>query len=279
MFNDWAIRKWSKVLSDKFPLDQASFLICSIIPLSYIEVIEEENFVVVNLSDIRKYTHFVKEGCDFLVSKGYAKWLTKDKRNNNQDYNQIAIGTSVDFINATYYFEISKRITEATKVANGGKISQSIDYSDTVKILDDWFERYKIFCNKINLSSKAEKVHKKIKIVLTNVTKSNKITPIELLTYLDCVNAMIYDWTDVPNSYSNIKLKSVAKQVIAKTTPNNIIKVIPYFVENYPTTAKQGYEETNIYNLSFHFSSMLRKVNGKSNRTKGKNRGYDDDKL
>lgn len=280
MFNDWAIRKWSKALSDGFPLDQATFLVCSIIPLSFIEMVDGDNYVVVNLSDIRKYTNVVKEGCDFLVSKGYAKWLTKNRQHNNRDYDQIAIGTSPDFITAVYYFEASKRISTATKTSRGAENSrEKTDYTDTIEVLDEWFEKYKVFCNKVNLKSKAEKIHKKIKTVLDNVIATNKITPIELLTYLDCVNAMIYDWTDVPNSYSNIKLRNTAKQVIQKTTPDNIIKVVPYFVENYPKTAKQGYEETNIYNLSFHFTSMLNKVNGRSRRTVKRNKGYEDDKL
>ena len=281
MFNDWAIRKWSKVLSDDFSLDKATFLICSLIPISYIDIVDDENFVVVNLSDIRKYTNVVKEGCDFLVKNGYAKWLTKNRQYNNTDYDQISIGTSPDFITAVYYFEASKRISTSipTKQTTAVKKS-SIDknnISDTITLLDEWYEQYKIFCAKIHSKSKAEKIHAKIKTVLDNVIITGNMTPVELLTYLDCLNAMKNDWLDIPNSYTNIKLKQMAKQVIAKTTAENLLKLIPYYVDNYPKIAKQGFEETNVYNLSFHFTSMMNKMNG--SKVGNKTKTYDDDKL
>ena len=282
MFNDWAIRKWSKVLSDDFPLDKATFLICSLIPISYIDMVDDENFVVVNLSDIRKYTNVVKEGCDFLVKEGYAKWLTKNRQYNNTDYDQISIGTSIDFITAVYYFEASKRISTSIPVKQSSVSKRRIsknDISETIELLDEWYESYKIFCAKIHSKTKAEKIHGKIKLILNNVIATGNMTAVELLSYLDCVNAMRNDWLDVPTSYNNnYKFMAMAKQVLAKTTAENLLKLVPYYVDNYPKTAKEGFEETNIYNLSFHFTAMMTKMNKKTG-VKSKTQNYDDDKL
>ena len=87
---------------------------------------------------------------------------------------------------------------------------------------------------------------------------------------MDCVNAIFYDWTDVPNTYSNPKLRAVAKKIIGRTTADNLVKLVPYYVEHYPTIARAGYEETNIFNLDFNFNSMLMKVNSSKGSTKKK---------
>ena len=105
------------------------------------------------------------------------------------------------------------------------------------------------------------------------------MTNVDLLTYLDCVNAMVYDWTDVPTNYTDIKTKQVAKGIVNKYTIEDIIKVVPYFVENYPTNAKEGYEDTNIYTLNFSFQSMLIKMKGKNRVNRGTRKTYEDDRL
>lgn len=281
MFNDWAIKGWSKALSTDFPLDRATFILCSIVPLSYIEMVGDENFVVVDLSEIRKHTNMGKAGCDFLVSEGLAKWLHNGKINDLKDYKQIAIGTSSDYVTADYYFQKTNRISTVvnTPVAGNKYILNGDEFLVTIERMDELFERYKVFCNKVNLKSQAEKVHTKIKTILKNIAANGNITPVELLGYLDCVNAMVYDWTDIPKTYSNIKMKNTAKQVIAKTTSDNIIKVVPYFVEYYPEIAKEGYEETNIYNLNFHFTSMMKKMQKNTNSKRTRKAGYEEDRL
>ena len=279
---DWAIKKWTLALSNDFTLDAVSFLVSSILPLVQIETKGTDNLLVVELSEIRKYTNLAKQGCDLLVKNGVAKWVNDAK--GRISYDKIAVGTTNDYVSAIYYFEKTNRITQAiksplkTRTSRIKKTTNLTDFGDTIQILDDWYARYSVFCSKVSLHSKAEKIHDKIKNVIINVKNTGTITPVELLTYLDCVNAMIYDWTDVPNTYSNIKLRQVAKKIIAKSTADNIIRIVPYYAENYPNIAKQGYEETNIYNLDFHFTSMLMKATkGKVGKNKPKN--YNDDKL
>ena len=273
MINDWAIKKWSKALADSFPLDSGTFLLASIIPLSYIEQRNGENFMVVDLAEIRKYTRMAKDGCDFLVDKGYAKWM------NTSEYDKIAIGVAKDFVTTMYYFEKKNRISDSMSSLSASKKDtiNPIDIDETIVKLDRWFETYKTFCEKVNLGQKAEKIYSRMMVTIKNVKYSHKITPRELLLYLDCVNAMLYDWTDIPEKYTN-KLTDRAKEVSGKTTAENIIKLIPYYVEHYPTIAKKGFEETNIYNLSFHFNTILSRMNG-GNRPAAKRKGFGDDKL
>lgn len=277
MFNNFSIKKWSYVLSDSFPLDKTTFLLCSIIPLSYLEEIRDEMLIVVDLKDIRKYTNVVKEGCEYLINKGVAKWVTEPNKEIEQ--RSIAIGHSPDYVSEKYFFEkTAVPIKEAlNEEPSKSSVVDSSQFSDTVETLDTWFTKYKNFCSKIKLNSKAEKVYDKVKSVIKKA-KDGKMTNVDLLTYLDCVNAMVYDWTDVPNSYTDIKTKQVAKGIVNKYTIEDIIKVVPYFVENYPLTAKVGYEDTNIYMLNFSFQSMLVKMKGKrpGNRVR---KTYEDDNL
>lgn len=284
MFNSDAIKKWSSILSPECSIDPKSYLICSIIPLSYIEMVGNDNLIVVDLGDIRKHTKFVKEGCDYLVSLGFAKWVTYGVTNPKEPYSKISIGSSTSIMSApTYYFEQKKQAftkatstgrfsgTTSTKKANTPKRvntsnSQDFDFGDTIQILDTWFAKYQKFCLKVNLNAKATKVYDKIKAVIDKA-KKGKMNSTDVLIYLDCVNAMIYDWIDIPSSY-NIKVKQVAKKVLVKTTNDKLISLIPYYAENYPKTAKVGYEETNIYNLDFHFNSMLSGVGKKKPKSK-----------
>jgi len=293
MFNSDAIKKWANILSPECTIDPKTYLICSIIPLSYIQIVGGNNLIIVDLEDIRKHTNLVKEGCDYLISIGFAKWVTYGIPNHQEPYDKISIGSSDSIMdNPTYYFEQKKKaFTKATagkltgtttKKANVSKKTTvkstedyTADFGNTIQILDDWFAKYQKFCLKVNLNSKATKVYDKVKDVIGKA-KKGKMTSTDVLIYLDCVNAMIYDWIDIPSRYNNIKLKQVAKKVLVRTTNDNIIKLIPYYVENYPSTAKVGYEETNIYNLDFHFNSMLLAMNKNKPKTKT---NFEDDGL
>lgn len=275
IFNDWAIRKWSKVLAPDFPLDKTTFLISSIIPLSHIVMGEVENLVIVQLSTIRKYTNVVKEGCDLLVAEGYAKWVPSKAKDGG--YEAIAIGTSPNFVSCVYYFEQSKILSSTVPKIMETSSNQIYDFSATIDKLDEMMERYKIYCAKIRMQNKPEKIFKNIKNTLTKA-QTGKLKISEFMAYLDGVNAMVYEWTDVPNSYTNPKENAVAKKVLSMTTVDNLINVVPYFVENYPTWAKAGYENINIYTFSMHFQTALMKMNGVTGRNK-KPKNYSDDKL
>jgi hypothetical protein len=277
IFNDWAIRKWSMVLGDDFALDKATFLLCSIIPLSYIEISDNENLVLVDLAEIRKYTNVVKEGCDFLVSNGYAKWVVTNSKDPNKAHDKIAIGTSPNFVRCVYYFEKSKIVSASVSKIVETPNNQTYDFSETIDKLDVMMENYKKYCTKIKLHSKPDKLFKKIKQALTKA-QTGSLTISEFMGYLDSVNAMVYEWTDVPNTYTNPKENAVAKKVLGMTTPDKLIKVVPYFVENYPNWAKPGYESVNIYTFSMHFQTALMKMNGATGKRKTP-KTYTDDKL
>ncbi len=276
IFNDWAVRKWSMVLADEFALDKATFLLCSIIPLSYIELGDDENLVVVDISEIRKYTNIVKEGCDYLVSKGYAKWVINNSKDPNSSNNKIAIGTSPNFIRCVYYFEKHNIISASVpKIAETTK-NLTYDFTLTIDKLDIMMKNYKKYCSRIKLQSKPDKIFTKIKAVLTKA-QTGSLTISEFMSYLDCVNAMVYEWTDVPNNYTNPKENAVAKKVLGMTTVDNLINVVPYFVENYPNWAKPGYESINIFTFSMHFQTALMKMRGTVGKRSQKN--YSNDKL
>lgn len=264
-FNDWAIRKWSAVLADTLPVDKATFLLCSIIPLSYVEMSYAENLVVVDVADIRKYTNVVKEGCDLLVSMGYAKWVVNHTDPNKNDptkgADKLAIGYSPNFVRCIYYIEKNNISNSVPKIADTPK-NLTYDFSTTIDKLDEFMDRYKVYCTKVRLAGKPDKIYKKIKEVLTKVQTTGTITSTDLLTYLDCVTAMVYEWTDVPNSYRNPKELATAKKVVGMTTADKLIEVVPYFVENYPNWAKDGYESVNIFTFGIHFKTAILKMNG-----------------
>lgn len=276
-----AIEVWNKVFAEDFILDKATFLLASIIPISTINTGDNENYVMVSLNDLRKYTKFAKQGCDMLVEKGFAKWHYSD--DNKKELEGIAIGTCPDFLNVSYYFEAHKRFNKASiasqrmKPGARSNVPQEVtaDFTDTIAVLDTWFTRYKIFCAKANKSSLAERVFASVKKVLDKA-KTGQMDAPDLLLYLDCCNAMLYDWTDIPPQ-NNIKLKNMAKQVLVKHNAETLINVVPYFVEHYPTFAKETYEDTNIYMLSFHIGTTLKRMQ----RAQGKKKPVNlkDDRL
>jgi len=292
--NDWAIRKWNMALSKEFTLDRATFLITSIIPLSYVEMLGDKNYIVVNYSDIEKHTKFAKEGCEYLIDRKFAKWGSEYKMaefdgkeiftSTSIDTNILVIGEASSLIRNSYYFEniLSNEVKKTSVTDNKLEVETvpqiSIDISKTISWLDEWFGRYKEFCSKIRLIEKPKKIEAKIKEFVQKVKSGKKIVHTDLLSYLDCVNAMVNEWTDVPERYTDIKQRQVATKVIGMTTAENLLKVVPYFVEHYPSWAKVGYESTNIYMLSFHISTCLTKMNGKK-RVKKSDISYDDDKL
>jgi hypothetical protein len=99
----------------------------------------------------------------------------------------------------------------------------------------------------------------------------------DLLTYLDCVNAMVGSWRNVQDKFTNHKERAVAKKIVSMYSPKDIIRVVPYFVENYHEWAKEGFSDTNIYMLSFQFSTAKNRLDKKQGvRTKKR---YDEDRL
>lgn len=276
MTNEWAIKKWSMVLSDKTMLDKPSFLICSILPLAYIEFVNNENLLLVNVADVRKYSNVVKAGFDLLVKSGYAKWIVDSKNKDpNEGHTRIAVGTTEDFYNVQYYFELRENLAKETVMVTNAVPTE--DWSGLVAVLDEWHSKYTYFCKKSHIPAKSVKAFDTIKAVLTKAKTTGKIASGDLLNYLACVNAMICEHTDIVLN-SSPKALAVAKGIIAKTKVRDLMEVVPYFVEHYPSIAKSGYEETNIYMLSVHVTNMvirMRKAQGGT--TKSQLKGYDDD--
>lgn len=296
--NDWAIEKWEDILSTKHVIDRASFLVASIIPLAYVAQDEYASYIAVDLEDIRKSTKFVKEGADFLVSEGYAKWLMpkgKEPKDRVCDYATIIIGTVGDLFSMRpknhYFFESKGRITSSLKTPRvnaslGNRLGTKAEakdedaptFDETVKVLDSMFENYKVFCAKIRSTAKPEKVHERIKKVIIKAKKGQRLTETDLLAYLDCVNAMVLEWLDIPTTY-NIKQRQMAKTLVNRFSTEDIINGIPYFVENYPLMAKAGFEDTNIYMASFHFGKTLQKMKGRRTRGGTTKKTFENDNL
>ena len=161
--NLWSIRKWSKALTQDFPLDTGTFLIVSIIPISYLEDINGEFLAVVDLSEINKFTQFTKQGCDKLVELGFAKWVSIG----GNPFEKIAIGSSTNFMTTNYYFDKPKKVVEEVGTTMKATNKQDvIDIKETVVLLDSWFVKYNDFCAKASLKSRADKVHSKLLTVL-----------------------------------------------------------------------------------------------------------------
>ena len=101
IFNDWAIRKWSMVLGDDFALDKATFLLCSIIPLSYIEISDNK---------LRNGSLIANNTDNGITVYNRISTITKNNLDNNST------------INSNTFVEEGKGISDYSKGINGNEI-------------------------------------------------------------------------------------------------------------------------------------------------------------
>jgi len=282
------LKTWSFILSDECVLDKASFLIASVLPLGYLDMSGGENSIVIDLEDIKKHTNKAKEGLEVIANSGYGKW--------DKSGTLLTIGYSDTPLSTFYIFESIKgdpsgkpakqKVNTPVKTSGFDKPiprqeaeEELFDFSETIEVLNHMHSSYEHFCIRMKLKSQSELVKKKIKAVLDKA-KVGKMDETGLLTYLACVNAMVMEWNAIPQRFSNIKERQMAKGILMQSSPDKLIRVIPYFVEHYPDLASEGKEDTNIYMLKFNMVAMARRMGlVKKNKQSKKNTSYGDDKL
>ena len=304
MENTGAFRKWKDLLHGDFMLDAAGFILGSIIPYSYIEMIGDEQMVLVDYIDLRQHTNSVNDAIDLLVSLGYARWYRKDevaefdgstaKRRGDTNFDSIIIGTAQNFMDCTYFFEKKTketigevkpaRVTRPTRrpvqvvpsnIPTIPEIPDQLDLSDIEAFINRHLNLYKVYCSKISLRSAPQKIEKKITEVLKKVRIGQILTAIDLLTYFDCSSALVNSWHDVPDRYTKPNLFASAKSILNKGKADDILRVVNYFLEEYPKWAPDSFNDTSITVLSFKYGACVNKMGLKKPIAKG----YEDDTL
>lgn len=278
---------WSFALSDDFPLDKTTYLLTSIIPLSYVmELNNGEQVIAVDISDIRSMTKSASEGCRLLVAEGLAKWVEEpiyDRRNPTSTHSSIAIGYAENFMPRKFYFEdivvSSLKVTEFTeKIIHKRKPAKNkkYDFSEVMDGLLIWTQKFRQYCTNISRNASYMYVTDRLREILDNAERE-KFTATDFIDYLDCVNAIVYDRTTIDKEKKgNIKMRTVAKSLIEKHNIPRIIEIVPYFVENYPNIADPKYMDTNIFMLNSHFDKMQLMKDREKKPTK---KNYEDDEL
>lgn len=279
---------WSFALSDDFPLDKRTYLLGSIMHLAYVNVTEQgEKLIAIDLSDIRQLTKCASEGCRFLVEEGLAKWIdTTDKKDPTQAPNSISIGTTSDFIKSRYYFEDivvgSLRSTGfSDKVVHKRKAGK-VKIHDFSAVMDDLLPHlnsYREYCARISRNAMYATVSDTLRRIFDDA-EHGKFTPNDCIDYLDCVNAIVYDRTDIEGGKkANVKIRATAKSLIEKYNMEKIIKLVPYFVVNYPNVADPKYMDTNIFMLNMKFTSMQLMMDRVTKTSSHTQKDYDNDSL
>lgn len=218
-------------------------------------------YLAVELDEIRKYTPIALRAFKYLVEQGCASWLEfvenpKKIRGNNIEENSIgtlAIGQFTS-MNNYYLFIEQAQIQEQVKVQQNG-----IDQIDSLR---DILDRYKDFCIRSNFEASYVQASRTIKDLAVSI-QIGRATRDQYLRYFYFVNYMnneIVNFPDENRLKREYKELGVAKAIMDTLTPQEAIAIVPYFVTNYHTIARKGYEETNIYMLKFSLLQMLGKM-------------------
>ena len=172
MFNDWALRSRSNILNKENGEDsvqELTFLVCSLIPLSYMMVATEGTFIVVDLKTIRKYNNHTKEGCAKLVANKYASWfidMNEDVKGHDREYDRLIIGTTSG-LSQRYYFQDVKAKPKAVRISTFKTNSlvipttvgeEVIDFSDVKAEIAEMMVNYEDYCKRVNFTSRVEKI-------------------------------------------------------------------------------------------------------------------------
>lgn len=280
-FNDWALKKWSLIFSAETRFDKNSYLITSIVPISYIKLHQGSKFVVVELEDLRRHTPWALQGCKHLVTEGCAQWIefTESPKglDSIDDHSQgiLAIGKVKGFGSAITYFMEETLPERQEEFIETLKVSGDDAYAKAMETIDAVYVTYEEYCNKNGLSSKASQIYRRTKNKV-NQARASKMTRNDLLEYLYLINAMVFDLSDVPTNFnSKFKELTTATSIASKLPNEELIQLIPYFVLNYHNFARKGSEETTIYNLSFNLNTCLTKMRGKQVKKTHKPDGQD----
>lgn len=278
---------WSFAMSDDFPLDRRTYLIASILHLAYVYVDDYgDKFIAVDLSEIRKLTKNASQGCTFLVEEGLAKWIeVADRRDPTQTPRSISIGTTTNFIDAKYYFdEIIVTSMKPTRGFATDKIvhkrkagaTKLYDFSDVMDDAMEHLNTYRAYCTRISRNAMYATVSGTLKKVLDDA-ETGKLAPNDLIDYLDSYNAIVNQRTSMEGGKkASVKVRSVAKSLLEKHNIERIIRLVPYFVLNYPNIADPRYMDTNIFMLNMKFDAMQLMMQ-RDNLTKPTKKKYGDD--
>lgn len=266
-FNDGALKKWSLLFSADTLLDKASFLIASLVPISFVQMHKGTNYVVVDLEDLKTHTAMALRGCKYLVEAGFATWLqfTENPENSTEiDDNSIgilAIGKMKGFRSNSFIF-FMEEVLPKEKSEEVVKNMHNDNYSSALGMIDEHFGRYEKYCDKNGYPNVPIKLYRDIKIIF-NKSKAGKLTRSEFLQYLYLMNSMVYDMIKIPTQKEmdgKMAELKVANQIVTSVTPEDAIQLVPFFVLNYHKFARKGSEETSIYNLKFNLTTVLKRM-------------------
>ena len=266
-FNNWALKKWSLIFSAQTRFDPCSYLLTSLVPLSYIKIHQGGKYAVVDLEELKTHTALALQGCKFLVSEGCAQWIEftenpKDGSSKIEDNSRgiLAIGKVKGFNSIAYFMEeLLPENQEEFVETMREQVSDS--FADSIQDIDTLFISYNEYCAKAGLSGKASQIYRMIKNLI-NKSRASKLNRVEFLEYLYCINTVVYDLSDVPKVDKKHKELATANQIVMKLSSEELIQIVPYFVQNFHKFARKGAEETSIYNLSFNLTTILTKMRG-----------------
>lgn len=271
VFNNWALKKWSLIFSAETRFDPNSYLLTSLVPISFIKIFKGRKYVVADLEEIREHTPLALRGCKQLVDSGCAQWIEfkecpKEHSDKLEDCSTgiLAIGMLKGFNSITYFMEETGQ-TSQEEFVEELVIEGEASTAETMQIIDRVFKTYQNYCERNGLHARAGQVYRQVKNLMSKA-RATKWNRTEFLEYLYLVNTIVYDLSDVPNVTKKFKELSTSTNIISQLTSEELIQIVPFFVLNYHTFAKKGYEETNIYNLSFHLKTILTRMRGTGGR-------------
>lgn len=254
MLDNESLQLWTKLIKGDYDIHVPTFLIGTLIPFTENLYDNGDGLLGVNIKELKTGGTIVTAGIKLLIESGFAK--EKD--------GFLILGYSPRMRDTQLFlFEQKELAVKRTKTASfntAGKksiiqVERIFNFEELSKSFTNDLIQYKTFCNTIGQPGSYNIVKDKLTELLTK-GESGTIAPKDLLQYIDCHNAIVYEWTSLPKNITSNKA-SVAKMILNQYPLDRIFEVVPYFVRNYPKTAEKGWEETTIFTLKTHFNRMF----------------------
>ena len=299
IYSNAGLQKW-RVIDDSFPLNRASFLIASMLSLSYVEEVDEKGklLCLVDLKALRQHgATNAQEQCNYLVELGFAYYMENRttginkrtglpetyyaKRCNASERRtppRIAIGEATQYTDVRFFFEMKAKSIETVDIIGASAEDAkalSVEFKEKLNRYMDGFDTLCIQRRQPNRPIEIENLMSDIH----RQAQMHKLTAKNLLLYIECIRCIVYGELSIsPPETFGVKIQGTATKVLGRM-PNNIqmLEMVVYFVENLHLLG-DGCKEATIFTLSFNFNKIKTMLYGKAN-VKRKSEDFDNDRL